>query len=173
MKLGKLAKQILGKAAPMLGAAFGGPLGGMAGKFLADQLGVDVKDLDKEITQADPKTFAEIQKAEQAFDVEMKKLGLEEEHLHADDRADARLLGREKGTRFQMSLSAVFLLGYFSLMYMLFTSDVTAALDDWAKGQLGILIGVLTAAVAQIMAYWFGSSSGSKEKTALLNGSAS
>ncbi len=170
MKIGKLAKQILGGVAPMLGTALGGPLGGMAGKFLADKLGVEPADLDKAITHADPATLAQIQASEQSFQIEMEKLGITEQQLHADDRADARKLGRERGTKFQMVLSVVFLAGYFGLIWLLFTSDIAAGLDDWAKGQLGLLIGVLTAAVAQIIAYWFGSSAGSQAKTELLNG---
>ena len=171
MKFGKLAKSILGGVAPMLGTALGGPLGGMAGKFLADKLGVDPAELDKAITHADPAQLAVIQTAEADFKIEMKKLGIEEEQLHAADRADARKLGRERGVKFQMGLSLLFLLGYFGLIYLFFSSPaLTTDLDLWAKGQLGILIGIITASVAQIMAYWFGSSSGSKEKTALLNG---
>jgi hypothetical protein len=54
---------------------------------------------------------------------------------------------------------------------LFFTGGLVTGLDDWTKGQLGILVGILTAAVPQILAYWFGSSSGSKAKTdAMLNG---
>jgi len=172
MKIGKLAKQILGGVAPMLGTALGGPLGGMAGKFLADKLGVDPSDLDKVITHADPAQLESIQKANADFKVEMKKLDISEAQLHAADRSDARTMGRERGTAFQMMLSIVFLFGYFGLIYIFITGTSTVdGMNEWSKGQLGVLIGILTAAVPQILAYWFGSSSGSKEKTALLNGS--
>jgi hypothetical protein len=41
MDWGDLAKQVIGLGAPVLGAALGGPLGGVAGKILADALGAE------------------------------------------------------------------------------------------------------------------------------------
>jgi hypothetical protein len=41
MDWGDLAKQVIGLGAPILGAALGGPLGGAAGRILADVVGAD------------------------------------------------------------------------------------------------------------------------------------
>ena len=54
------------------------------------------------------------------------------------------------------------------LIYMFFSGSVAQGLGEWSKGQLGILIGVLTAAIPQILSFWFGSSEGSKLKTAAM-----
>jgi len=59
----------------------------------------------------------------------------------------------------------------------LFISNVNAAgLDDWQKGVVGTLVGMLTTMLPQINNFWFGSSHGSQKKdvlTAVENGVAS
>lgn len=163
-KIGKALKNIVGTVAPMLGTAVGGPFGGIAGKFIQDALGVDNEQQAMQALQSDPEALAKVKVAGIEFEKRMAELGIEEEQLHAEDRASARQLGREKGTGFQMILSAVFMAGYFVLIYLFFAGDFTVE-DEWSRGQLGILIGILTAAIPQILAYWFGSSSGSKQKS--------
>ena len=165
MKFGKKIKGILGTVAPMLGTALGGPLGGLAGKMVQDALGVDTEQQAIAMLESDPEALVKIKTAEIDFEKRMAELGIEEEKLHAQDRASARKLAEAKGTGFQMLLSALFISGYFLLVYYFFTGMLTTDLGEWARGQLGILIGILTAAVPQILAYWFGSSSGSKQKT--------
>lgn len=165
LKFGKKLKNIIGTVAPMLGGALGGPLGGLAGRMVQDALGVDSEAAAIAQLESDPDALLKLKQAEIAFDERMRELDIEETKLHADDRSDARLLGREKGTGFQMILSGLFLVGYFSLIYFFFTGRITSDLGEWERGQLGILIGILTAAIPQILAYWFGSSSGSKQKT--------
>lgn len=172
MRFGKKLKEIIGTVAPMLGGALGGPLGGLAGKLVQDALGVDSEAAAIKVLESDPDSLLKLKDADHAFDTRMRELDIDESKLHAADTASARLLGERLGTGFQKVLSGVFLVGYFGLMYLFFTSEFVTTLDDWSKGQLGILIGVLTAAVTQIIVYWFGSSDGSKTKTAarILNG---
>ena len=165
-------KKIVGTVAPVLGTALGGPFGGMAGKFLSERLGVEEKDLEETILAASPETMVKIKELEYDFKLQMKEIGLKQEQLVFQDRADARSMARQKGIWPQAVLTAIFLAGYFSLIYLFFRNgDVIGNLDDFSKGQLGILIGVLTAAVPQILNFWFGSSSGSKSKTELINNS--
>ena len=162
-------KEIVGSVAPLLGTALGGPVGGMAGKFLADKLGVPVEDLEGVVGGADAETMVAIKNADIDFKVKMRELGLKEKHLHQKDRDSARGLAKLKGIAVQAILTAVFLTGYFSLIYLFFKDgSMVSQLDDWSKGQLGILIGILTAAVPQILAFWFGSSEGSKKKTEII-----
>ncbi len=171
MKLGQKLKGIIGTVAPMLGGMIGGPLGGLAGKMVMDALGVNSEAAALQQLESNPDALLKLKSAEMNWAARMKELEIDEAKLHAEDTADARSLGEKLGTGFQRILSVIFLIGYFGLMYLLFTSEFVGGLDDWSKGQLGILIGVLTAAVTQIIVYWFGSSSGSKDKTAaLLNG---
>ena len=68
---------------------------------------------------------------------------------------------------FQALLTVVFMLGYFGLFYFFFSGS-EIELNDWQRGQVGVLIGVLTAAIPQLLAFWFGSSKGSTDKTTIL-----
>ena len=98
----------------------------------------------------------------------MRELDIEEHAIFAADTDSARKLGERLGTGFQKILSIVFLTGFFAMIYLFFTNPMITDLGEWAKGQLGMLIGILTAAVSQIIVYWFGSSAGSKAKTDIM-----
>lgn len=164
-------KGLVGAVAPMLGTAIGGPFGGVAGKMIQDALGVGDEESALEMLKADPDALLKIKNLEADFKTKMRELGIKEQQLHAVDRDSARKMATDKGIAIQATLTGLFMAGYFGLMYLFFTSDLTAGLSDWEKGQLGILVGVLTAAIPQMLSFWFGSSEGSKRKTAQLNGS--
>jgi len=53
----------------------------------------------------------------------------------------------------QIILSAVFLIGYFAMLYLFITGNVATPLD-W-KDTLAALLSVLTAGVLLILNYWF------------------
>ena len=75
-------KAILKSAAPMLGAAIGGPFGGMAAKFAVEALGnPDAKpeDLPALLASATPEQIAAVKKADQDFQVRMRELGFDNE----------------------------------------------------------------------------------------------
>lgn len=162
-------KSIVGTVAPLLGTAIGGPFGGLAGKVIQDALGVDSEEAAIEMIQADPDALFKIKEAEKAFKTKMRELDIKEEQLHAADRDSARGLAREKGIGFQMALTGIFISGYFGLFWLFFAGP-QVTLNDWQRGQVGILIGLLSAAIPQILAFWFGSSKGSSEKTSMLKG---
>jgi len=159
-------KNIVASIAPVLGTALGGPFGGMATKFLAGKLvgdenaGEDI--MEEMINNANPDLMFKIKELDADFKVEMKRIGLEEKQLVVDDRKDARkLFSVDK--RPQIILSGVFVGGYFVLVYALITGGFKV--DSSQVALVSTLIGVLTAGVANIMQFWFGSSSGSKDKT--------
>jgi len=161
-------KDIVSTVAPVLGVALGGPFGGLAGKMIQEALGVDSEDAAVQLIQSSPDALAKVKELELTFKTKMRELGIQEEQLHAQDRDSARKLAIAKGSGFQAFLTIVFMAGYFSLFYLFF-SGVEMVLNDWQRGQVGILIGVLTAAIPQLMAFWFGSSKGSADKNAMLN----
>lgn len=159
-------KDIVASVAPVLGTALGGPFGGMAAKFLSKSLtgdenaGEDV--LEEMVQGANPDLMFKIKQLDADFKLEMKRLGLKEEQLIVEDRQDARkLFSVDK--RPQIILSGVFIIGYFILVYTLVTGKFIVPTEQVAL--MSTLIGVLTAGVANIMQFWFGSSSGSKDKT--------
>jgi len=158
-------KDIIATVAPVLGTALGGPLGGAATKMVLNKLGVETEDDAVKVLESNPDAMLKLKQAEYDFTVKMKDLGLKEADLHQKDRDSARRLAGERGIQVQAILTGVFLAGYFGLMYLFFPGDTINTLGEWTKGQLGVLVGVLTAAVPQMLNFWFGSSEGSKRKT--------
>lgn len=159
-------KEIVASVAPVLGTALGGPFGGMAAKFLSGKLTGDENTppdvLEEMVTNANPDLLFKIKELDADFKVEMERLGLKKEQLVVEDRQDARkLFSVDK--RPQIILSGVFIIGYFVLVYALITGKFV--IDPSQTALVATLIGVLTAGVANIMQFWFGSSSGSKDKT--------
>lgn len=166
-KAGGIFKKILGSVAPLVGTAIGGPFGGLATTVLREAFGSDDDaDIERQIAAASPDALLKLKTAEQAFDAKMRELDIDEQALYIDDTKDARLLARETGTTPQLALTGLFLVIYAGLIAAFFTLDFE--LNDWQRGQMGILIGVVTSAVVQIINFWFGSSKGSKDKNTLM-----
>lgn len=73
-------KSVVGKAAPLLGSALGGPAGGAVGGMLASALGTD--DSPEAISKAleqDPEAAAKLKKLEQEHERELRSMVLEAE----------------------------------------------------------------------------------------------
>lgn len=165
--LGKVAKQVLGTVAPVIATAVGGPFAPLAMEIIKSALGTDDEAIiEQKLANATPETLLALRQANQQFEVQMKELGIREDQLYLSDTADARLLARETGTSPQVYLTAGFLAIYAFLMAAFFVLDFE--LNDWQRGQLGILIGVITGAVGQIISFWFGTSKSSKNKDGLI-----
>ena len=114
------------------------------------------------LVSGDPNALAALKQGEQDFLVEMRKLGIEEESLHQKDRASARTMATNTTIVPQMVLGTLFIGGYFIILWALLTGQITLA--EAVKDMAFILIGVLTGEVPRIMAFFFGSSTGSKSK---------
>lgn len=162
-------KAVLSAVAPTIATALGGPLAGAAVAELARRFtDGDAAAVEPFILGASPEVLLEIKKADQEFAIKLKELGVRLEELAHADRADARALARATSLRPQVTLSTVFLTGYF-IVVGAFMGGIVAVPADF-KETFGILIGVLTASVPAIMQFWFGSSTGSKHKDALFSG---
>ena len=159
-------KGVLAKVAPTLAAALGGPFAGIAANTICSVLtGRDVSDAGEDmiagiVAQSDPNALLKLKKADNQFKKDMKELDIK-------DRDSARDLAKSTTITPQVVLSVIYTIGYFWLMYSLIQGDVTIQ-EDIMPLVMGLL-GVMTAAQAQIMNFWFGSSSGSKEKTDALS----
>jgi len=159
--------KILSSVAPMLGTAIGGPFGGMATDFLLDAFSDDEEvntkeELEAKIAKASPQTLIKLRELNNEFATNMKRLGIKEKDLAAKDRADARAMGINTTLVPQMIISTIFILAFAVILYTTFTG-----LSDMSPTQstiVNILLGILSAGVVQVMNFWFGSSSGSKEK---------
>lgn len=165
-------KATLGKVAPMIGTAIGGPFGGMAASAALSLLeiepekGNEEKQLENVIAAMTPEQAIKLKMAEKNWLTTMKELELKEDDLHAKDRNSARDMATKTSIAPQVALSVLYTTGYFAVLYMFLTGAVAVA--DSIKTEFAMVLGVLTAGQVQIMNFWFGSSSGSKEKTSKL-----
>lgn len=156
-------KQLVGSVAPVLGTALGGPFGGMAGKFIADALGVDEDDLEDTIANASPATMLQIKELDHDFKVKMAELGLKKEQLHADDRNSARDMAKSTTIVPQVIQSLMYDIAFIIVCYFLFTTKMEFSASQ--ETMITFIMGMLSSGLIQVNNFWFGSSSGSKQKT--------
>ena len=155
-------KTIVSTVAPTMASALGGPFAGVAMNAICSALlGKEVTNADESVLAdavltANPTTLVKLKKADQDFKLKMHQLDV-------DDRKSARSLATAVGMMPQVMLSVIYTIGYFYLIYGLGSGDIT--IPENVNQQFTILLGIMTAAQAQIMNFWFGSSSGSKAKT--------
>lgn len=159
-------KKLVGSVAPVLGTALGGPFGGLAGKFLADKLGVSQEELPVKVESADPQTMLAIKNSEQEFKKVMRELDIKEADLHAKDRQSARDMAKSTTLTPQIIQSVMYDIAFIFVCWFVFTSD--GAFSDTQERLLMFLLGILSAGLVQVNNFWFGSSSGSKEKTLIM-----
>ncbi len=136
-------------------------------KFMADKFTEgDTGSVEDFLLSANPEVLQSLKMANIEFKRDMAKLGVDIEEIAAADRRDARNLAREKGSLPQVILSGVYMVGYFTVIFMFMAGHIEVAPAH--DVMFGTLLGVLTTAQVQIMNFWFGSSAGSKQKTAAL-----
>lgn len=170
MKLSEKVKALLGTLAPTIGTALGGPLGGLAGNVLANALGTgDSAKAEELLLAGKPETLLALKQAEQAFLLEMEKLGLQREQLVVDDRKNAREREIKTGDMTTRNLAYITVVGFFAVLgaqfYLAFNGVV---IPEGAQRTIDITTGVLFGMMFAVKDYYFGSSSGSKAKTDLL-----
>ena len=133
--------------------------------LIKNALGTDDDDeVERLLAEGSPETMVRLKEIDKELRTELKRLDIKEEEIHAGDRDSARDLAKTRGIIVQGTLSATFVVGYFAVLGVLLFTDLFSTMDDFQKGQIGILIGVLTGALAQILNFWFGTTKQSKEK---------
>lgn len=167
-------KPFVGKFAPIIGAALGGPLGGAAGALLSSALGT--KDADpKSIEQAIKSgtltgdQILALKQAEDQFALQMKQLDINSvedmEKLAIQDRDSAR--NREIQVRdwTPRLLAYGVTLGFFGLLAFLLRHELPPS----SKDVINLMLGSLGTAWLSIVTYYFGSSAGSARKTEMMS----
>ena len=163
-------KKVVGAVAPGLATALGGPLAGVAASALSDALLGRPDGSEGEIAQAvavgGADALAKIKAAEQAFQVRMRELDIDLERLHQADRANARDREAKTGDVWTPRVLALLITsGFFGVLSWLLMQGKPADGGD----ALLVMLGALGGAWASVVSYFFGSSAGSAEKTALLS----
>jgi hypothetical protein len=155
-------KDTLGAVAPTLASALGGPLAGAAVSVISKELLGTENSTEDELAAALSTAPAEKLLALKRADYEFKS---QIKELDVQDRSNARDMAKNTSIAPQVILSTVYTVGYFLLMFLFLKGDIS--LPDNLEGEFKILLGIMTMAQGQILNFWFGSSSGSKEKTRL------
>lgn len=167
-------KSLVKTVAPALATALGGPLAGVATQAIAKAvLGEGNENADEAVVAeairtASPETLLKLKEAEFEFKKRMAELGVDLEKLAVQDRSSARQMAA-LNMKPQILLTFLFISIYFAVssatMYFLFEDG---EVNKEILVLVSTLLGVFTGEVPRIMAFWFGSSTGSKEKTARL-----
>ena len=161
-------KATLATVAPTIAAALGGPLAGVAVSAAASALGVepDEQNIAEALSYGNPETLVQLRDADNKLKTDLKKLDVDLEEIHGRDRASARKLGIERGIVVQTVLSATLGFAFAWVLIHIFTGDMNLA--DNMRDIAIYALGTLNTLLVQVFNYWFGSSSGSKDKTKAL-----
>jgi len=163
-------KDVIGAVAPTIATALGGPLAGAAVKTLSNVLlGHDngtESDLSAAIGMASPEMLAQIKQAEADFQLRMRELEIDVDRIAAADRDSARRRETSSGDAWTPRvIGALTLLAFIWSVWAVLSGYVQGMSDPAIVGIIGTLIGYVSAKADQVVSYYFGSSSGSKEKT--------
>lgn len=165
----KRALEVLKGVAPTAVAALAGPYAPLAQAVIRKVIGAEEgDDVESALLQAaaSPETIVKLREIEQAMKAQEQQLGIRFAELEVEDRKDARLLARETSILPQVILSAIFIVGYFTILGLYFSSTLQVPMDD----TFNVLIGMLTTSIPIILHFWFGSSRGSQAKDDALRG---
>lgn len=164
-------KAIVSTVAPWIGAALGGPLGSAAAGYVADALGLSDKteaSIKAALSGVTPEQMLALKTADQAFALKMQELGFKQESdleaLAAGDRKDARAMQTAKPSRMPAALSIGITAGYFGILIGMMTN--TFHVSDTQS--LIYMLGSLNTAWTGAMAFWFGTTRSSAEKTRII-----
>lgn len=155
----------LEQVAPTIATALGGPLAGLAVSAISKVLGVDEKDVQNTIDSGKMTSdqIAQIKIAEIEFQKQTQELGLNFEKLATDDRKSARDM--------QVSVKSALVPTLAIIIVSSFIAVVVGTLMGYSKietAMAGTLVGYLSAKAEQVVAFYFGSSSGSQAKDTML-----
>jgi len=160
-------KGLLGTVAPGLATALGGPLAGMAVKALSASLlgnrDGSEKDISAALQGASPDTLLALKEADQNFQLEMEKLDIDLAEIEYKDRDSARNMQKATGSVVVPILAVITVGGFFAVIGYVLTGKVP--MDSTITG---MVIGAVGSKAEQIYNFYFGSSAGSKDKTAHL-----
>ena len=156
--------------APSLASAVGGPLAGMAVRTISEALLGKPDGTEDELAQAAAKATPEqllaLKKAEQDFAVKMRELDIDLERIANADRDSAR--AREVKTKdwTPRLLAGLITAGYFGALFYMLRNGLP---QHGGSEAMLVMLGTLGTAWGGVVAYYFGSSAGSKAKDEAMN----
>lgn len=160
------AKSVIAGIAPILGTALGGPFGALAGGFIAKALGgkdtpATPAEIEKALGLQDPATMIALKQAEYDFTKHMADIGLTEDQLAYADTDSARKREEVVKDSTPSNLAYAVTVGFFGVLGYLLVNGKPVVGGD----VMLVMVGSLGTAWTGIIAYYYGSSSSSKQKT--------
>jgi hypothetical protein len=162
-------KEVLGKLAPTAATLLGGPFAGLAVGAVVKALGLPEGSTEEQIQATvnnglTGEQLLALRLAEIDVQKHLQDNGIELEKIASNDRDSARKREIEIKDNTPKVLAYLVTLGFFGTLTALMTGQVNTVGHD----VLLVMVGSLGTAWTGIIAYYFGSSAGSKEKTNLL-----
>jgi len=159
----KKISKIVGKAAPLLGTALGGPAGGTVGAMIAGALGVDeTPEAVERAIKNDPDSLLKLKQFELENEKSIREHAFKVLDVELKDKQSAREAHRHNPMPAFICAALTFLVG--AGAYLLFTLHIPDANQEIAY----LLFGTLLAKWGDSIAYWVGTTRSSQEKTRLL-----
>jgi len=165
-------KDSLKALAPTVATALLGPLGGAAISSIGSILGIDSATQEQikkavESGQLTPEHIAEIKKLEMQYQENEKERGFKYAELAFKDRDSARNANVDGGTQIKLF--------WLSMLLLIVTmgSEVAVLFYGYPTNTpdivVGRVLGLMDSVAMMVLAYWYGTSSGSAQKTELLS----
>lgn len=151
--------------APTIASAVGGPLAGIAVRTISDALLGKPDGTEAELVQAalgaTPEQLLALKKAEQDFVIQMRELDIDLERIGNQDRDSARNREIKLKDATPKVLAAAVTFGYFGVLFWMLRYGLPTTGGSEA---MLVMLGTLGTAWGAIVAYYFGSSAGSRDK---------
>lgn len=159
---------LIGSIAPTIATALGGPVAGMAVKAVSNALFGHENGTEDDIMTAlaNPTgdQLAALKKIDADFKVQMKSLDIDLEQISEQDRNSARQMQIATRSWLPEVLAILVTAGFFGIIIFI----LKFGLPESGKEAILLLVGSLGTAWTGVMAFYFGSSAGSKQKTEAL-----
>lgn len=155
--------------APSIASAVGGPLAGMATRAISEALLGKPDGTEEELTQAvataTPEQLLALKQAENEFSIKMRELDIDLERIAGADRDSAR--NREVKTKdwTPKVLAGIITVGYFGALFYMLANGLP---QHGGSEAMLVMLGTLGTAWGGVVAYYFGSSAGSRAKDELM-----
>lgn len=155
----------LSAVAPTIATALGGPLAGLAVEAVSKTMGVKPSEVQQVISQGKMSAdqIAALRQAELQLQSQAQEMGLDFAKVAAADRASARTMQTQVKSWVPPTLSILITGGFFGILSGLMFGAVKPV------PELDIMLGSLGTAWISVVAFYFGSSSDSQRKTAMMH----
>jgi hypothetical protein len=170
--MSNILKNIVSTGAPLIATALGGPLAGAAvaalSKAIFGKSDASQDDIANAIAANPTEMGLKIVQAENEFKENMEKLNVDMAALQYSDVKDARnmAINSDGINKLMPSILAIGVtIGFFATVYVLMVVNIDADVKD----SVYMMVGILGTAWIQVVSFFFGSSTGSREKGDLLN----